>query len=46
MAGIESLYAFAKANSKEISTILGADEFVQKAKEDSNELLRGAASKL
>ena len=45
LAGMESLYAFAKANSKEISTIEGADAFVQKAKEDSNELLQVAASK-
>ncbi|WP_299675441.1 glutamine--tRNA ligase/YqeY domain fusion protein [uncultured Dokdonia sp.] len=45
MAGIESLYAFAKAHSKEISSIPGAEEFVQKAKEDSNELLSEAATK-
>ena len=46
LAGIESLYAFAKAQSKEISNILGAEEFVQKAKEDANELLVEAAQKL
>ena len=46
MAGIVSLYAFAKAQSKEISNILGAEEFVQKAKEDANELLVEAAQKL
>ena len=46
MAGIVSLYAFAKAQSKEISSIAGAEEFVQKAKEDANELLVEAAQKL
>jgi len=46
IAGIESLYAFAKAQSKQISEIEGAEEFVQKAKEDKNELLKEAASKL
>lgn len=46
LAGIESLYAFAKAQSKEISSIAGAEEFVQKAKEDANELLVEAAQKL
>jgi glutaminyl-tRNA synthetase len=45
LAGMESLYAFAKAHSKEISAIEGAEEFVQKAKEDANELLQTAASK-
>ena len=43
MAGIVSLYAFAKAQSKEISSIAGAEEFVQKAKEDGNELLQEVA---
>jgi len=46
IAGIESLYAFAKAHSKQISAIPGAEEFVQKAKEDKNELLQEAAAKL
>ena len=46
LAGIESLYAFAKAQSKEISSIAGAEEFIQKAKEDANELLVEAAQKL
>lgn len=45
LAGMESLYAFAKAHSKEISAIEGAEEFVQKAKEDANELLQTSASK-
>ncbi|MGK0251098.1 MAG: glutaminyl-tRNA synthetase, partial [Gammaproteobacteria bacterium] len=45
LAGVESLYAFAKANSKEISTIEGAEGFVEKAKDDANELLQAAASK-
>ena len=43
---VEELFAFAKAQSKEISNILGAEEFVQKAKEDANELLVEAAQKL
>ena len=43
MAGIVSLYAFAKAHSKEISNIPGAEEFIQKAKEDKNELLQDVA---
>ncbi|MFT5892261.1 MAG: glutaminyl-tRNA synthetase, partial [Dokdonia sp.] len=46
MAGIESLYAFAKAHSKEIQDIPGAEDFVQKAKDDANELLSEVASKL
>ena len=46
LAGIVSLYAFAKAQSKEISSIAGAEEFIQKAKEDANELLVEAAQKL
>jgi glutaminyl-tRNA synthetase len=46
LAGVESLYAFAKAHSKPIAQIPGADEFVQKAKDDGNELLQAAASKL
>jgi len=45
MAGIESLYAFAKAHSKSLKDIPGAEDFVQKAKEDNNELLREAANK-
>ena len=45
LAGIESLYAFAKAHSKPIAHIEGAEEFVQKAKDDSNELLQEAAQK-
>ncbi len=45
IAGIESLYAFAKAKNKSISDIEGAEEFVQKAKEDANELLQESASK-
>lgn len=43
MAGIVSLYAFAKAHSKEISSINGAEEFIQKAQEDKNELLQEVA---
>lgn len=43
MAGVVSLYAFAKANSKEITAIPGAQEFVQKALEDKNELLQEVA---
>ena len=45
MAGIESLYAFAKAHSKEIQDIPGGEDFVQKAKDDGNELLSQVASK-
>lgn len=45
MAGIVSLYAFAKAHSKEISSIDGAEEFVQKALEDKNELLQEVAKR-
>jgi glutaminyl-tRNA synthetase len=45
LAGMESLYAFAKAHSKPIAQIQGAEEFVQKAKDDSNELLQEAAKK-
>jgi len=43
MAGVVSLYAFAKAHSKEITTIPGAQEFVQKALDDKNELLQEVA---
>jgi glutaminyl-tRNA synthetase len=45
IAGIESLYAFAKAQNKTINDIEGAEEFVEKAKEDSNEILQDAASR-
>ena len=45
MAGIVSLYAFAKAHSKEISSINGAQEFVQKALEDKNDLLQEVAKR-
>jgi glutaminyl-tRNA synthetase len=45
MAGVVSLYAFAKAHSKEISSIEGAEEFVQKALEDKNELLQEVAKR-
>ena len=45
IAGIESLYAFAKAQNKTINDIEGAEEFVEKAKQDSNEILQEAASK-
>ncbi len=45
LAGMESLYAFAKAHSKEISSIEGAEAFVQKAREDDNELLQESAAK-
>ncbi|TVZ52639.1 glutamine--tRNA ligase/YqeY domain fusion protein [Dokdonia sp. Hel_I_53] len=45
IAGVESLYAFAKAQQKQISEIEGAEEFIAKAKEDTNELLQEAASK-
>ncbi|AWH73752.1 glutamine--tRNA ligase [Dokdonia sp. Dokd-P16] len=45
IAGIESLYAFAKAQNKTINDIEGAEAFVEKAKEDSNEILQEAASK-
>ncbi len=45
IAGIESLYAFAKAQNKTINDIEGAEAFVEKAKEDSNEILQVAASK-
>ncbi|WP_405221630.1 glutamine--tRNA ligase/YqeY domain fusion protein [Dokdonia sp. Asnod1-B02] len=45
IAGIESLYAFAKAQNKTINDIEGAKAFVEKAKEDSNEILQEAASR-
>ncbi|WP_035335082.1 glutamine--tRNA ligase/YqeY domain fusion protein [Dokdonia sp. PRO95] len=45
IAGIESLYAFAKAQNKNIKDIEGAEAFVEKAKDDSNEILKEAASK-
>ena len=45
IAGIESLYAFAKAQNKTINDIEGAEAFVEKAKEDSNEILQEAASR-
>jgi len=45
LAGMESLYAFAKAHEKQINDIEGAAAFVQKAREDSNELLQEAAAK-
>ncbi|WP_298323373.1 glutamine--tRNA ligase/YqeY domain fusion protein [uncultured Dokdonia sp.] len=45
IAGIESLYAFAKAQNKTINDIEGAEAFVEKAKEDSNEILQDAASR-
>ncbi|AEE19149.1 glutaminyl-tRNA synthetase [Dokdonia sp. Hel_I_63] len=45
IAGIESLYAFAKAQNKTIKDIEGAVAFVEKAKEDSNDILQEAASK-
>jgi len=45
MAGVVSLYAFAKAHSKEITTIPGAEEFVLKALDDKNELLQEVAKR-
>lgn len=45
MAGIESLYAFAKAHSKNVADIPGAEDFITAAKEDKNELLQEAAAK-
>ncbi|WP_339846116.1 glutamine--tRNA ligase/YqeY domain fusion protein [uncultured Dokdonia sp.] len=45
IAGIESLYAFAKAQNKTIKDIEGAEAFVEKAKDDSNEILQEAASR-
>lgn len=45
LAGLESLYAFAKANNKQVSDIEGATTFVEKALHDSNELLQKAARK-
>ncbi len=45
LAGIEVLYAFAKARNKNISEIEGAEEFVEKAKTDTHPLLQEAASK-
>ena len=43
LAGIETLYAFAKAHNKEINTIPGAMVFIEKAMD--NELLKAAAAK-
>jgi len=45
LAGLEALFAFAQAQSKTISDIPGAQDFVGRAKEDSNELLIAAAGK-
>jgi len=45
LAGLEALFAFAKAQSKTISEIPGAQDFVDRAKEDSNELLVQTAKK-
>ena len=45
LAGMESLYAFAKAQNKTIKDIEGAEAFVEKAREDKNELLQEAASR-
>ncbi|ANH59547.1 glutamine--tRNA ligase/YqeY domain fusion protein [Dokdonia donghaensis] len=45
LAGMESLYAFAKAQNKTIKDIEGAEAFVEKAREDNNELLQEAASR-
>ena len=45
LAGMTSLYAFAKAKNKNLSAIDGAQEFVQKSIDDSNELLQEAASR-
>jgi len=42
---IRSLYAFAKAQNKTIKDIEGAEAFVEKAREDKNELLQEAASR-
>lgn len=45
LAGMESLYAFAKAQNKTIKDIEGAEAFVEKAREDKNELLQEAAAR-
>jgi len=45
LAGLEALFAFAKAQSKTISEIPGAQDFVDRAKEDTNELLVQTAKK-
>ncbi len=45
LAGLESLYAFAKAQEKEPKDIEGAAAFIEKAREDNNELLQEAASR-
>ena len=45
LAGLEALYAYAKAQSKEFTEISGADAFVTLAKEDAHELLVQAAQK-
>lgn len=45
LAGLVSLYAFAKAKNTPISDIEGALDFIQKAAGDSNELLQEAASR-
>ena len=45
LAGLEALYAYAKAQSKAYTEISGADAFVAQAKEDANDLLVQAAQK-
>jgi len=45
LAGLESLYAYAKSQSKVFTDILGAEAFVEQAKQDTNELLTQAAQK-
>ena len=44
LAGLESLYAYAKAHNTTIDAIPGASKFVQAALDDSHELLQQAAS--
>ena len=44
LAGLESLYAYAKAHNTTIDAIPGASIFVQAALDDSHELLQQAAS--
>ena len=45
LAGLESLYAFAKAQQKQTKDIEGAEAFIEKAREDKNELLQETASR-